>query len=292
METDQNILSLSEAVRMLNSVTLGSELMVAELSGRDMAERYPMRVDALCILFVRSGSASIGIDLVDYTLSRDDLVVIQPRKFIHSFSCSADFTACIMACSQTIFEQIRPRLDEVLPLFLYLRTEPKTHLSASEAASISEYYAFLRRRLALGPTPHQQQKIIALMQSALYELLDIYTVGGRLQGYRRSRKEEIMARFIMAVSDNFRTERGLGFYAAELGMSAKHLSAVVKQISGRTAGEWIENYVIMEAKVLLSTTDLPIQEIACRLNFANQSFFGKYFKNLTGISPTRFRNSD
>lgn len=286
------LLTLPEAVRLLNNVNLDGELMVAELSGRDITERYPIRVDALCILFVRSGEAHIGIDLVDYTLRRDDLIVIQPKSFLHTFSCTTDFTAYIMACSHNILEQIRPRLADVLPLFLHLRTEPMTHLSAEESASICEYYAFLRRRLALGPTPHQQQKIISLLQSALYELLDIYTLGGRLQAYGRSRKEEIMTRFIMAVSDNFRTERSLGFYAEELGMSSKHLSAVVKQISGRTAGEWIENYVIMEAKVLLTTTDLPIQEIACRLNFANQSFFGKYFKNLTGVSPTHFRNND
>ncbi len=63
----------------------------------------------------------------------------------------------------------------------------------------------------------------------------------------------------------------------------------MKEISGRTAGDWIENYVIMEAKVLLKTTDMTIQEIAVYLNFANQSFFGKYFKHHTGSSPSNYR---
>ena len=67
---------------------------------------------------------------------------------------------------------------------------------------------------------------------------------------------------------------------------------MVKEISGRTAGEWIENYVTVEAKVLLRSTDLTIQEIASRLNFTNQSFFGKYFKHQTGMSPSEYRKSE
>lgn len=59
-----------------------------------------------------------------------------------------------------------------------------------------------------------------------------------------------------------------------------------------TAGEWIENYVTMEAKMLLKTTDLTIQQISAQLNFANQSFFGKYFKNQTGMSPTDYRREN
>ena len=64
----------------------------------------------------------------------------------------------------------------------------------------------------------------------------------------------------------------------------------VKEASGRTAGEWIDHYVVMEAKMLLGSTDLTVQEISSKLNFANQSFFGKYFKHNTGLSPTEFRH--
>ena len=101
-----------------------------------------------------------------------------------------------------------------------------------------------------------------------------------------------MAKFILAVSEHFRTHRQVNYYANKLCISAKHLSSVVKEISGRTAGEWIENYVTMEAKVLLRTTDMTIQEIATNLNFLNQSFFGKYFKHITGVSPTAYRKAN
>ena len=68
-------------------------------------------------------------------------------------------------------------------------------------------------------------------------------------------------------------------------VTPKHLSATIKETSGRTAGEWIDSYVIIEAKTLLRNTGLTIQEVSAKLNFSNQSFFGKYFKHITGISP-------
>ena len=128
-----------------------------------------------------------------------------------------------------------------------------------------------------------------MLQAALYEMMDIHQKNSERIDNQRSRKEEIMAKFILAVSEEFRTQRQVAYYARKFYITPKHLSAVVKEISGRTAGDWIENYVVMEAKVLLKTTDKTIQEITLMLNFANQSFFGKYFKHHTGLSPTAYR---
>lgn len=74
-------------------------------------------------------------------------------------------------------------------------------------------------------------------------------------------------------------------------LTPKHLSGVVKEVSGKTVGEWIDELVILEAKALLNSSSMNIQEIADRLNFANQSFFGKYFKHYTGMSPKEYRKS-
>ena len=88
---------------------------------------------------------------------------------------------------------------------------------------------------------------------------------------------------------NFRKERSVAFYADRMCVTPKHLSAVAKEITGLTASELIDHYVIMEAKIMLAETALTIQEVSNKLNFANQSFFGKYFKHLTGFSPSAFR---
>ena len=96
---------------------------------------------------------------------------------------------------------------------------------------------------------------------------------------------------MVEVSNNYKQNRSVSFYADRLCLTAKHLSSVVKEVSGKTAGEWIDNFVILEARALLKSSDMSIQQIAEHLNFANQSFFGKYFKHFIGMSPKAYRRS-
>lgn len=84
-------------------------------------------------------------------------------------------------------------------------------------------------------------------------------------------------------------ERNVSFYARQLNITPKYLSSVVKEVSGKTAAKWIDESVILEAKSLLKYSGMSIQEIAYHLNFSTQSFFGKYFKQHTGTSPSRYK---
>ena len=93
----------------------------------------------------------------------------------------------------------------------------------------------------------------------------------------------------MSVSTNFVKERSVIFYADQLFLTPKHLSRVIKEVSGRSAGEWIDEQVILEAKARLKTSSLTVQEISDQLGFPNQSFFGKYFKRHVGMSPSDYR---
>ena len=80
------------------------------------------------------------------------------------------------------------------------------------------------------------------------------------------------------------------WYSNEMCLTPKHLSEVVKNVSGRTAGQWITTFVLVETKTLLKNSTLSIKEIAQEMNFPNQSFLGKYFKNVTGMSPSDYRH--
>ena len=104
-------------------------------------------------------------------------------------------------------------------------------------------------------------------------------------------QNRIADRFIRLVQEHFRTERFLDFYATKLDITPKHLSRTIKQQTGTSAVDWINRFVILEAKVMLRSSNLNIQQIAEELNFPSQSFFGKYFKKATGISPKDYRNS-
>ena len=103
------------------------------------------------------------------------------------------------------------------------------------------------------------------------------------------REEILFKEFIRLVSEHHRKERRVDFYAERLFLSPKHFSTVIKKVSGKTAGQWIDEYVILEAKTLLKYSAMSIQEIAYYMNFPNPSFFGKYFRHHTGMSPSEYK---
>ena len=141
---------------------------------------------------------------------------------------------------------------------------------------------------------YRREVVMGLMQGFFFELCNIfnnYAPDASAVVKSKSRKEYIFERFYESLVQSYQSERSVKFYADQLCLTPKHLSGVVKEVSGKTVGEWIDELVILEAKALLSSSSMNIQEIADRLNFANQSFFGKYFKHYTGMSPKEYRKS-
>ena len=105
----------------------------------------------------------------------------------------------------------------------------------------------------------------------------------------QTRQESMFREFLFLVSQHYVREREIGYYADQICVTPKYLSSVVKEVSGKTAAKWIDESVILEAKSLLKYSGMSIQEIAYHLNFSTQSFFGKYFKQHTGTSPSRYK---
>lgn len=144
-------------------------------------------------------------------------------------------------------------------------------------------------------TRNVSRSIVAAM---IYQTLDIYK---KQQAEAADNDKPISASFgrrhvyvkdfMALLHHDFKKHRNVGHYADKLFISAKYLSLIIKEATGRTATEWIDHFVILEAKNLLRYSGLNIQQIAYDLNFHNQSAFGKYFKHLTGMSPSDFRKS-
>ena len=106
-----------------------------------------------------------------------------------------------------------------------------------------------------------------------------------------NRSKLMFDRFIRLVAEHYHEERNVGFYADKLCLTPKYLSKLIKIATGRSAPEWIDSYVILEAKNLLKYSNVTIKEIVYRLHFPNQSVFYKFFKSRTGMTPTEYRNS-
>jgi len=104
-----------------------------------------------------------------------------------------------------------------------------------------------------------------------------------------SHQETLLENFLNLVRTHHKEERELKFYAQKMSISPKYLSKIIKETSGRPANDWIDDHVALEAKALLKSTNINIQQISEELNFPSQSFFGKYFKRVTGMSPSEYK---
>jgi len=108
---------------------------------------------------------------------------------------------------------------------------------------------------------------------------------------RLTRKEDLMKRFLKLLPEHSHKERSLQFYADHLFVTPKYLSQTVKELSGKTAGTFIDEMVMVEAKVLLSNLSLSVAQVAEQMFFSDQFFFSKFFKNHAGITPTAYRRT-
>lgn len=285
MTQTHNTAPLSQTI---NTVCMDRPLVVTSITNPGAGEYYPLRFEGLVIALVREGKGLLGIDTRQYQLTPGSLLVIHPRNYV-DYMDGTDLKMEVVASSTHVVESVLPTLTDITPLLLHHRVSPVTQLAHEDYERVLRFFTFLHSQLDEGTSVYARKKVLCLLQSLLFEMMDIEMSHAQPDTESKSRSHEIMSRFLLLVSDNFHTHRTVGWYADRLNISSKHLSAVVKTLSQRTAGDWIEAYVIAEAKVLLRTTDMPVQEIATRLGFPNQSFFGKYFKNQVGASPTEYR---
>lgn len=260
-----------------------------EINASAAKSQAPLRVLGLTVALCTEGEAELSIGVKSFKMTKNSLLLLNPNQYVHSLRVISPMKSVVIGCNIDMIQSIVPKVSGLLSLMIHNPVEAVTKLTDEQASNMEEYMRFVGRKLEAQDTPIKRTKICSLMQALLCEIIEIHYVTTDGLPKSQTRKEEIFGKFVSEVMLNFKTERSVSFYADKLCVTPKHLSAVVKEIAKHTAGELIDHYVIMEAKVMLAESTLTIQEIANQLNFANQSFFGKYFKHLTGYSPSSFR---
>ncbi len=285
-----NQFSLSEYKNPLNNFDR-NQIMVFEGSlTAPTINSTPIATEGLILAFVTQGEGHIGIDLNEYPVQTHNLIIIQSRSYFWFKKPQPNIKVSVIISPKEILNSLIPKVSDLIPLLLQHRHDPIIKLSEGNIEIISEYFEFIMRRFHDPVGKLTNPKTVTLLKSLLYTLLNFRSLSeekGKI--HKSTRQEDIMAKFIMEVGENFKENRQVNYYAEKLCITPKHLSTVIKSVSGLTAGEWIDQYVIMEAKILLRSSKKSIQQISQELNFKNQSFFGKYFKHITGLTPSEFR---
>ncbi|WP_243349735.1 helix-turn-helix domain-containing protein [Parabacteroides sp. FAFU027] len=250
---------------------------------------YPSRTDCIAFALCVEGSAEIEINLNYYKIIPNTVCVILPDHLIRVISMSEDISLRFFAISESFMNSIQLNLRADFSIYLFLRDHPVVNMAEDEKELILQYYEMIHSKKYIENPVTREFVVNNLFLAMLYEMMALVQSRYLPSGIRKSHKEEIFATFKMLIFEHFREERGLNFYADKLCLTPKYLSTLCKSLTGKTAAEWIEDVVILEAKALLKTPGMNIQIVSDRLNFPDQSFFGKYFKRLTGITPGEYK---
>lgn len=242
---------------------------------------------ALCL----EGTAQYTVDTVPQTVEAGDVIIIGNGQTVSDAYVSPDCRGVVILIGDGFFNEVVKDVHELSQLFLFARDYPVYRLTDSEMTDAIRYYSHMKIK-ADQTTHHFRREVVrSLFTTLIYDLSNaIYRVI-HSRTIRHTRSESIFIDFIRLVEQNFRSERRVSWYSEQLCISAKYLSETVKQISRRTPNDWIDNYVVLESRVLLRNSSKSIKEIAQELNFSNQSFFGKFFKEHVGMSPQAYRRT-
>lgn len=248
----------------------------------------PVKFAEMVSVFVRSGECHADIDLISYHIKAPAIVNIRSLQILHIKSASDDFDAGFIMINHKIREAIFMFVN-TNAVYSSIMYNPVVSVPEALVPHFTDFYDDMERILTESDNPYYINSVIYTITSFFFRFA--HRCYQPLLESANSSQGRIADRFLVLVQHNFRKERFLNFYADALDITTKHLSRTIKSQTGYTAVQWIERYVVLEAKVMLKSSNLTVQQISDELNFPTQSFFGKYFKKCTGMSPKEFRNS-
>ncbi|MBR5886015.1 MAG: AraC family transcriptional regulator [Alistipes sp.] len=258
--------------------------------------KYPAKLNGYIAILCASGEVSLSVQMNEYVLKSGSLLVA-PASVV-MFSQSVDCELYIMAFSAEFAVEMNIDIKVVLPIISSLHNsavirqltpEQITKMSHSFAAIYKEYSE--PKYADVDISYYREMSMRHMYAAIIYRLWEFIAVVNQIDVTTSSkdRSGDYFKQLVSLLHEHYRTERSVEFYANQMNLTPKHLSRVVRNHSGKSVHQWIDEFVVLEIKNLLKYSDLSIQQISYELNFPNPSFMGQYFKRITGKTPGHYR---
>ena len=250
----------------------------------------PVQIDAAVLVLCTDGMMEIEVETNNYKLFRGDLLVCGPNRVMKPIKLLNNTAFKIIFLSHFIHRSGIGYQRSIWDKAFYLGTNPMIHLSDTQITQFEEYYRLLCEKLKNPSSSYHSEIMQSILQAMMYEILSYLDGVVVSENDRFVRQGEILfRRFVGLLAESKVKSRFVYYYADKLNVSTKYLSAVCKQVSGKTAGDIIDEFVMRDIIRMLKYSDKSIKEIALELDFPNISFFGKYVKAHLGVSPKAYR---
>lgn len=223
----------------------------------------------------------------------NDLIVIFPFQLASVTEISDDFTITFQKVPKQLFIDTvsgicRPTLD----FFFYMRKNFSIPLNDEECQRFIHFCQILIYRINMPRHLFRRESIMQLLRVFYWDIYVAYKRNPETNELvKYTRKEKLLFDFFCLVIEFHTVSRDVAFYAKKMCVSAKHLTMVITDMSGRSAKDWIIEYSILEIKALLRDSDLEIKEVALRTNFQSNSVMTRFFREHTGMTPSEYRES-
>lgn len=282
-------IELHELYKKLSKDSIGDDFVLVNDISTVPFFNHPYKVEVAVATICLKGSIKGTNNLRDFFLSERSISIVLPGQIVEYQHASEDFSALFMIMSKRFAEALQLNINNSVSVFLRLKESPIVKLNDEEFDLLLDYYDLLLKVVRMTKNPHRLEMVSRLSEAFFYVTINLEQLQKEAT-IQKSRKEQQFESFYNAVLKHYKESREVIFYADKLCITPKYLSNIIRSITGKSANDWINEYVTLEAKSMLRSTNLTIQEISEQLGFPNQSFFGKYFKQHTGMPPKEYRN--
>lgn len=277
------------------TLDITNDFIVKDRVTKETLNKYsglPHRIKAGLFLLCVEGSVTVSINLSRYRVNKYDFVTLVPNNFIQFHEISDDARFYLAGFSSEFMTNIN-FIKSTMGFLPVITEHPIMPLEEQVAQLYIDGYRLLLRAQSLTPNHSLVNKdlIIAYLTIFMQGTAELYKNHSNWTNGVRTRTNEIYRKFIQLVVEHYTTEHSVSFYAAQLNLSLPHFCTTIKKAIGLTPLEIISSIITMDAKAQLRSTDLTVKEIAFSLGFNNLSFFNKYFRQHTGMTPQEYRRT-
>lgn len=250
----------------------------------------PCRIDHCLVCVCLEGNAEIEVDLLSYTFSPNDIMVVFPGQILACNEKTNNFKLAYFSFSNQLIDDILYRFPT--EFIGFLRENVKYHLPEMERDKIfAESFAVLQRKFCDSSNICRGEIILNLLHNFYLDLYSkVITNNVEIHTRQRKHKKEVQEEFFRLIKTHTEN-REVAFFAGKLCITPKYLSIITKESTGNSAKGLIDKFAITELKLRLISTSSQLKEIASQLNYPCEAFLCKYFKRHTGMTPSHFRNT-
>lgn len=292
-----DIAQLAQMTGLADVTDMSKEFIITLISGKEALSllQYPVRLNVYAAIYCTQGHFDIDINVTTYRVHKDTMLLYAPGSTMQIKESEMEnllmSEAVLVASTKEFLKEGGINFNGLFERSVKLMNNPCIKIDEDGKRILADYYRLVTD-LYKSCLDGAENAICSIGTSLMCLLGNIWKgemsrqlVSSPFQNRTQAKYEE----FLALVSENFMNEKGVAFYAEQMCLTPKYLTTLVKNVSGRTATEWIDAFIVLEAKNLLKYSDLTVKEIGYRLNFQSIPSFHKFFKTQTRMTPNEYR---